>query len=306
MGWKRCLITAGALALLPSMARAGTICDYYQNLDSGMYKSFCGGGSASRPSGAQTSLASSLSISPAALATGPTSYGLEGVYSAIKKFPAQETISYGVVKGFKRKGAGLSVSGGNTFYDNDLIRRYHSTPELETFDSYEKPRGKFVNLTLGAAVSVYEPSPGWALKLGGAIRYGKMTGTWGGGPSALIETPFLRVGTGLMHTKISSQLPYVQLISSLASIRFLFFEFEYNRLDSHDPFHLGPVHIYTGSFRYRGLILTGAVKRSEFEQFGKVRQTHFAIQYLVGNNFGISYLNNFIPGCHSLGLQLFL
>ncbi len=292
----------------PSALQASATCDYYRGVSKALYDAFCGGGGEgkpSRPQGTQSSMSESLNLSAASLPTGPTAFGIESLYSVIKNSPTQNVLGVGLVKGFKRRGAGLSIGGGNSFYDNDLLRRQYSGSELRTFQPYEEPKGKFMNLNLGAAVNVYQMTKTISLNVGGSLRYHKGTDTWGGGPSLLINSPFFSLGTGFTKAKIASDLPRVVFISSLASLRLFILELEYNRLDSRDSFHLGPVHIFTLSLKLGRIILTAAQRRSKYLLESYVVQRHYAAQLLLSSHFAISYMDNYIPGARTAGLQLY-
>jgi hypothetical protein len=286
---------------------AGDICDYYQKNNPALYKNICGGGTRkTRPTGSQSSFSESFSMNSATLSTEPSSYGLESIYTFSKSDMSKSQSNFGIVKGFKKLGAGFSTNQSNTFYNNDLIRRRYLGPLVDNFEPYEDALSKRPNLNLASAVKLLELGDFGVLKLGGALKFNRFTNTWGGGPALLMGTPWVSIGAGFTREKIAILPPRINFFTALVSLRISFLELEYNQLSSNDSFKLGPVHIFTSALRFRGLTLTAAIRQANFYGLGKVQQRHYAIQYLFGKRFSVGYLNNYIPGNHSLGLQAFL
>ncbi len=304
---KRAYVVLICLFFASPRSIAGTMCDAYRESSPDLYKEVCGNeATASRPTGAQSSFSDSLNLNAASIPTGPTSYGAEGLYSFIKTNSSVSTTNFGLVKGFKRYGLGFISGGGNSFYDNDLLRRQYQSPELKDFTPYESPKSTQPNLNFSTAINLFDFAPGVNFNLGATVRYLNSTDTWGGGPSLLFESPYLSIGAGIIQLQIASNLPNTNFTSTLAILKLLFIELEYNRLDALDTFNLGAVEIGTVSLRFRRFILSAAQRRSKYELSGTVTQNFYSIQYLLLGNLSLGFMDNYIPGCRTVGMQIFL
>lgn len=298
-----CLLT------LPE-AFAGSVCSYYRREQPELYKALCKNGStSSKPAGANSSFSDSFNVSSASLPTEPSSYGLEIIGSQIRN--ATETngkpsSNFAIVKGFHKFGAGVSTSGNNTFYGNDVIQRLNGPSLIDTFEPLEPATKGFSNLNIGTSLGLLNPNRGPSVTLGLSARYNKTTGTWGGGPALLLSWTNVTLGAGYTNEKISNFLPQIRFISSLASVRLWLFEAELTRLEDNTGLGLSPIHILTTTMSYKKLILTYAVRRLNYRSEGDVEQTHYAVQYLFSKSLSGGFLFNYIPGTHSLGVQLFL
>lgn len=294
-----CVALLGASPL----AQAESACEYYRRLIPGFKCN--SGGAASTTSGTQSSISASAKINPSSLATEPTGLGVEGLYSVIKGDPSLSYPNFGLVKGFQRKGAGLALGSSHNFYDNDLLRRRFATPDLYDFTTYEPVRGKFSDFSFAVAYTLWQPDPNIKLNIGLSATYLHVPNTWGPGVSVLLSTPWLGIGTGVTRLKIATNFPSIDFFSSLIRLKLVFLDLEYNRLESSDSFNLGPVHIFTVSLKLQNLILTAAQRQTNFYFHGYVTQYHYAVQYLLTNFLSLSYLNNMIPGCHTVGAQIY-
>lgn len=284
-------------------AQAETACEYYRRLIPGFKCN--SGGANNTTSGTQSSISASAKVNPSSLATEPTGLGVEGLYSVIKGDSSLSYPNFGLVKGFQRKGAGLALGSSHNFYDNDLLRRRYATPDLYDFSTYEPVKGKFFDFTFAAALTLWQPDPNVKLNVGLSATYLYVPNTWGPGVSVLLSTPWLGIGTGVTRLKIATDLPYYNFVSSLVRLKLVFLDLEYNRLESSDAFNLGPIHIFTASLKLENWIFTAAQRQSRFFYAGYVHQYHYAIQYLLTNFLSLSYLNNMIPGCHTVGAQIY-
>lgn len=302
VGWAR-TFGLGALLISVRPLAAETMCEYYKKILPGFK---CVQSSRNSTDSSTSSLAESTNLNAASVATEPTGLGIEALYSFLQKDASHNSTTFGIAKGFKRRGAGLSVGGGNSFYENDIVRRRFNTPKLTNFKPYEAPKGKVMNVNLAVGFAIWRPKPTVRLNLGLSLRYLKSTDTWGAGPSFLFTTPFLGFGTGIVRLKVASDLPRINFVSSLVRARLIFLDLEYNRLDSLDKFNLGPVHIFTASLKVRRVILTAAQRQSRYYFHSMVRQYHYAFQYLLSSRISFSYMHNFIPGAHTLGIQAYL
>jgi hypothetical protein len=281
-------------------ASAGSLCDYYRSSTSKtFYNHICSPYNSTKPAGAQNTLSDALKINTSSIPTGPTGYGVEALYSILKRNPTPDNLRFGLVRGFNRAGAALSLGSGDTFYENDILRRQYHEPNLENFEFYNP------SLNIGAAATLVQFTKGVQLKLGLSAHYVDSTESWGGGTSILFETPWISVGTGISRLRVADDIPRINFISSLARLRLFLLELEYNRLDSQDTFDLGPVQIVTASLRMRAAIATFARRHSRYARFGKVFQNYYAFQYLFNDNLSLGYINNYVPGAHTFALQFF-
>lgn len=291
-------------------AFASSLCSYYRKEMPQLYEAVCRNGSAStKPAGANSSFSDSFNISSASLPTEPSSYGLETIGSQIRNFSetnGDPSLNFAIVKGFHKFGAGVSTSGNNTFYGNDVIQRLAGPSQIESFEPLEPATEGFTNLNLGTSIGLLDPHRGPAVTLGLSARYNKVTGSWGGGPALLLTWTNVSLGGGFTDEKISNFLPQLRFTSLLASARFSIFEAEINRLDSNVGYELSPIYILTTTMTYRKLIMTFARRKLSYRSEGDITQDHFALQYLFSKSFSAGFLYNYIPGTNSLAAQFFL
>jgi hypothetical protein len=286
-------------------AHAESLCSYYRRNAPDIYQVLCRKGPvSSKPAGAKSSFSDSFNLNSGALPTEPSSYGLEVLGSMLSN--SEWKPNFAVVKGFKKFGAGVSTSGNNTFYGNDIAQRLYFTPEVETFEPREEERGKLSNLNLGTALELFSPKRGPTVRLGLSARYNKVSDTWGGGPALLLSWTQLSLGAGFTHETVSNAIPRLLFTSYLASYRLWVFEFEYNQLRAGADYGLQPIHIFTTTVSVRRLLLTVAVRRLNYLEYGTVNQSHFAIQYLFSQHFSAGFLVNYIPAAASVGIQYYL
>lgn len=294
-----------------STAFAGSICSYYRSEHPELYKVLCKNGSAStKPAGANSTFSDAFNINSGSLPTEPSSYGLETILSQIRNPPpnGEQKISpnFAIVKGFHKFGAGISTSGNNTFYGNDLPQRLSGPSEIDTFEPFETPRGGLTNLNIGTSLGLLSPQRGPAVTLGLSARYNKITDTWGGGPALLFAWRNVTLGAGFTKEKTSNFLPQTLFTSALASVRLSLFEVELIRLSDNTNLGLKPIYILTTTLTYKKLILSYAVRQLNYLEVGDVSQTHYSVQYLFSKSISAGFLFNYIPGTHSVGVQYFL
>jgi hypothetical protein len=293
------------VACFTTGARADSVCSYYRRNAPEIYKVLCKKGPvSSKPAGANSSFSDSFNLNTGALPTEPSSYGLEIIGSFLPN--DERKPNFALVKGFKKFGAGVSTSGNNTFYGNDIVQRLFGTPLVETFRAREEARGKLTNLNLGTALELHRPKRGPTIRLGISARYNKVSDTWGGGPALLLSWTQFTLGAGFTHETVSNALPRLLFTSYLASFRLWVFEFEYNQLHAGADYGLQPIHIFTTTLSIRRLLLTVAIRQLNFLEHGTVSQTHFAIQYLFSQHISAGFLSNYIPGAASIGIQYYL
>ncbi len=297
-----------ALALWSSQAEAESVCDYYRRETPSLYKIMCTGSSASsKPAGASSTFTSAFSLNTASLPTEPSSFGVESIASYLKTDSLQWSPTFSIIKGFQKFGTGVSTSGNNTFYGNDIVQRAYGKPEIESFEPTEPAKGKVANLNLGTSFKLLELDRGPTVRLGVSARYNKITDTWGGGPGLMLSWKWLTLGGGYTRERVSNYLPRVTFYNLMASTRLSIFEFEYTRLVNRGGFDLEPIQIVSTTAMINRLTLTFAVRKLNYlQQEGDVTQTHFAIQYLFSKNFSAGYLINYIPGTASIGAQVYL
>jgi hypothetical protein len=295
------------ILMLGDQCQASAICDYYKRSNPDLYKIVCANGSAStKPAGANSTFSDSFNISAASLPTEPSSYGLETIGNFIRNDSNARSPTFSLIKGFHKFGTGLSTSGNNTFYGNDMVQRLYGPSSVQTFEVAEEAKGSLINLNLGTSILLLEPKNGPKLTLGTSVRYNKITDTWGGGPALLLSWTHLSLGAGYTRERVSSFLPRSTFTTLLVSTRLSFIELEYSRLLDLTNNGLSPIHIYSASASIRRLTLTAAIRELNYVSEGYVFQTHFAFQYVFSKHFSAGFLFNYIPGANSIGTQIFL
>lgn len=298
-----------AFALGATAGHAETVCQYYRREAPNLYKIMCvnsGGVVESKPAGASSTFSSGFGLNSASLPTEPTSYGLETIASYYNRNGFNWAPTFSLIKGFQKFGTGVSTSGNNTFYGNDIVQRAYGKPEIDSFNPDEPAKGSFVNLNLGTSINVLELPHGPTFRLGLSARYNKTTDTFGGGPGLMVNWNRFTFGGGYTRERVSNYLPRITFYNLMASMRLWIFEFEYSYLKNDGGFDLKPIQIFTTTTTIRRLTLTFAFRRLNYLQYGDVTQTHFAIQYLFSKNFSAGYLVNYIPGTASVGVQVYL
>lgn len=288
-------------------ARADSLCDFYRKSVPSLYKIVCNGRTSStKPAGATSTFSNSFNMNSASLPTEPSNYGFESIVSYIRKDHSQWSPTFSLVKGFHKFGTGISTSGNNTFYGNDIMQRIHGPSLVDTFKPREDPRGELVNLNIGTAVTVFEKRGGLSTRLGLTARYNKTTDTWGGGSGLSASWKSFTAGFGFSRERVSFTLPRIYFLSSMISARAWIFEFEYNLLKNADGYRLSPIHIGTVTASIYRFTLTAAIRKLNYVQEGDVVQMHYGLQYLFSKHFSAGLLFNFIPGANSLGMQFYL
>ena len=288
-------------------AHAGDICDYYRRTSPEVFKLICSGGNRhASVAGTHSSFSDSFNLNAGGLPTEPSSYGLEVIGSYLRQNFGAWNPEFALVKGYHKIGTGISTSGNNTFYGNDVLQRLHGPASLSTFTPIEAPKGYVSNLNVGAALNLIESRRGLSMSVGLSGRYNKTTNTFGGGPGILLGTTDLSVGFGLTREKVSNHLNSIYFGSFLVSAKLSFLEFEYQLLKDSADLGLDPIHILSASAVMGRINLTAAVRRLNYLQEGTVVQPHFALQILLSKVISVAFLWNHIPGANSLAVQYFL
>ena len=310
-----------ALAADTTPARAEDACEMYKRLMPRVYEVRCagGGGGKSRAGEAYSSFADSCNINPASLPTTPTPYGLEVIESypsESDRYPPAPTLA--LIKGFHKIGTAVSTGGNTTFYGNDVGQRvYGTTPDVDVRNP-ETPQGKAFNLNAGTSISLgggggAEPS------LGVSLRYNHITSTIGWGTGLAVSMGKAALGFGVSRETVSNRLPTMTFASAVVAYKLPIVEFEYTYLTCSSPFadpdtsvvsaaapSLNPVHILTATAPLSRLILSTAVRRTNYLLVGDVWQFHAAAQVQIFSHLAVGYLINYIPGTHSIAAQIFL
>lgn len=288
-------------------AHASEPCNHFRTHSPALYDIYCkNGSSSSKPAGASSTFSSSFNINTASLPNEKSNYGLESIGSFVEENESEYGTQFALIKGFSKFGAGISTGSANIFYGNDVYRRLNQGPNLDDFDDPEPVRGKITNLNVGTSFSLLRFGKSAKLSLGTTARYNKITNTWGGGPALLFTSRYLTFGTGFTRERVSNTLPRVSFYSYTVSTRILMFEIQYDQLRDSLGLNLDPIHIGTLTFPLKRLILSGAVRRLNYVNYGHITQYHFAAQFLLSRRFSLGLLHNFIPGTNSVGLQIFL
>lgn len=287
---------------------SASACDTLRSQNSAAYARFCSGNGrmTAGTSAASSTFASSFNLSPATLPTEPSSYGLETIVNGVRSDFSQRSYHFSIVKGFKKFGTGISTGGNDTFYGNDIVRRYYLESQVRDFRPREEAQGHIANLNLGTSVSLLEIGKSTKLSLGGSLRYNKTTNSWGGGPGLLLTAGSLSLGVGYSREYLSKSFPRMTLYSALVGWRVGPFQLQYDALNEKEVSNLHTIHIGTLTTTIRNFILTGAVRRLNYVNEGYVTQYHAALQWLMNRHLSVGYLYNYIPGAHSMGVQIFL
>jgi hypothetical protein len=300
------------LLILPSTVHAETLCDYFKSNVKDMYASFCGdqksrsAGSDTKPAGANSTFSSAFNVSSASIPTEPSSYGVEMIGSFLREHPDQFAPNFSLIKGFNKFGTGISTSGNNTFYGNDIVQRTRGKKILNTFTPLENPKSSFPNLNVGTSFSLFTPKFGPKTILGISLRHNGTTGTVGGGPALMFNWGPFTAGGGFTREKVSNFYPHLTFTQMMASMKLFFFEFEINQLRNLNGPGLDTINIYTGTAYLGRLTLTGAIRKLNTNQDGPFQQPHFAIQYSLSKRITVGFLYNFIPGASSIATQFYL
>jgi len=281
-------------------------CDVIRAQNSAAYARFCQGRPMANTSAANSTFASSFNLSPAMLPTQPSSYGLETIINGVRSDFGQRSYHFSLVKGFKKFGTGISTGGNDTFYGNDLYRRVYLGSQVRDFDEREEAQGHIANLNLGTSISLLEFGKIGKLSIGGSLRYNKLTNTWGGGPGAILSLGRFSLGFGYSRERLSRSFSRTTLYAALVGVRIGPFELQYDALNEKEIQPLHTIHIGTLTTTINRIILTGAVRRLNYVSEGYVTQYHAAIQWLMNQHLSVGYLYNYIPGAHSVGIQVFL
>ncbi len=294
-----------------SAAFADSLCNYYKKEIPYMYKVMCTeGGSTSKPAGANSTFSDSFNVSAAALPTEPSSYGLEVIGSYLRSDIKEFTPTFSLIKGFHKFGAGISTSGSNTFFGNDIVQRATGTPLYKSFAPHEPAITSIPNLNLGTSFELNTPPLGSSMPkfdLGISGRHNQTTDTWGGGPALMVIFNRFTIGGGFTREKISTHLQMVTFTSLLVSTRISIFEFEYTQLRNAGGYALGPVQILSGTISVGKLLFTLAERQAQFLLYQNiVLQPHLALQYQYSKHLSIGAMYNYIPGASSLAMQYFL
>lgn len=298
-------------AFTSPLSYAGSVCDYYRSNAPHMYRLVCNTGkSSTKPAGASSTFSSAFNMTPTALPTEPSSYGLEGIGSFLREPGTGNDYTFALVRGFSKFGTGISTGSNNTFYGDDVIQREQGYAELLTFDSVERARTNRSNLNIGTSFRLFEMFDMFTVKLGTSVRHNQITASWGGGPALAIASPYLTVGAAFTREKVSNLIPAVIFRSYQVSVRYWVFEFEYNQLQNDTQFNQSPIHIFTLTTTIKLLTLTAAQRGFDLRLDDQTRipskQSHFAVQYLFSNHFSAGLLYNYIPGATSVGIQFYL
>jgi hypothetical protein len=294
------------------------MCDIYRQYSSSLYDMMCKGksGGSPRPKSAGSTFSSAFNLNPSQAPTQPTPYGVEGIYSFATgdyyygdKYRA--TYDIGIVKGFKRIGTGISTSSNRTFWGDDVLYRRNSYTEgYNIEDGYETPKSKIPNLNIGTSVEVLSSKSGFSLSLGGSGRWNKTSATTGYGGGFYLAYRRLALGYGVVKEQFSSFYPVTYFHSAMASLKFWYFEMEYDVLYHSLSTGLHPIHIASLTLIHDRLLVTGAVRTLDYSHSidgnGRwINQYYVSVQYRFSSNLVGGYLMNYIPGTQSAAMQVF-
>ncbi len=291
-----------------SLALAESNCDYIKREFPDRYNATCGSGGAGgvKPASASSTFSEGFNVTPAALPTEPSSYGIEVIGSFLLGNLGDWSPTFSIVKGFHKFGTGISTSGQNIFYGNDVVGRVSEGPLVTSFEPTETAKSSYPNLNLGTSWSVLDIKNGPQFVLGVSLRHNKITDTWGGGPGLVMNWKRFTLGGGFTREQVSNYLPTITFASYVFSVRISLLELEYNRLQSFGGPALTPIHIFTATLHVNKLLLTAALREVQYYSSGTVYQPHFAFQYSLSRHVSCGMLYNYIPGAISLATQVLL
>lgn len=301
-------IVGFALAVLSPgpWAFAADSCDFYKRHVPFLYKMLCKYQRTAKTAGGNSTFANGFNITPGALPTEPTSYGLETIASSLRVSPRTISPDFALIKGYHKVGTGISTASANTFFSNDLLERAKAGPLLTTFDPIEQPTGHVTNLNIGLAIAIPPRTKTFETNLGLSLRYNKTTNTLGGGPGLLMSKGPLTWGVGVTSEQVSKDWPSIIFMNAMLSARVSFFEFEYDFLKNAGGIPLEPVNIWMVTSYIGRLNLSVALRHLNYIHGGEVFQEFASIQMLFSRHLSLGFLYNYIPGADSLALQLYL
>lgn len=289
-------------------AKAGDLCDHYRRTSPRIYRMVCGsnGHRKANTAGARSSFSDGFNLNSGSLPTEPTGYGFETIGSYLRNDLSAWTPTFAIVKGYQRFGTGVSTSGNNTFYGNDVLRRARGPVIPDSFAPLERPEGKIANLNAGAAINLFSTKRGFSARLGLSARYNKTTGTMGGGSGLLFNTRSFTFGAGFTRERVSNFFGPIWFGSFFVGYKLSIFEVDYLVLTNSLGLGLKPIHVLTSTATLGRVLLTAAGRRLNYLPAGDVLQPYFAVQILVSSSLSIGTIYNYMPGSNSIAAQYFL
>jgi hypothetical protein len=282
-----------------SSAQAFDACQYLKILDCRNLNMSSGA--------ALPSLSASEKLNPASIPSRPTPIGLEVIGSNVDTTQTSNKFNLALVKGFERMGAAVSTEAGDTFYTYNYAQAFEGTPSEGLIDT-GSGHGIVPSLNLGTAVAIPVGPLAKILNpsLGLLAHYDNLTQRWGLGSGINLTIKFVSAGFSFLQVPVVDGSNLI-LLSTMFGLQFGLAQLEYAQLKYTDSLlDTRPAHITTLSLHFRKVILTAGMKVFKNVE-DEVRKSYLGgIQFLVSRHFATGYLYNFRPGCHSLGMQIFL
>lgn len=299
-------------------AFAGAVCDDLRKDSPHLFSLYCtkdGGSGNTKPAGTNSSFSESFKINPASLGTEKSLYGIEVIPTRLENGAGPKFPNISLIKGFHRFGTGISTTGGNTFFSNDLYQRVAGSSKLKSLDDPEPAKGKFTNLNVGTSFLLLNMKAFPRVQLGLSGRYNRITNTVGGGPAILLSTRYLSAGYGLSREKVSNYFPITNFQTFIVSLRLLALEIEYNQTSTpagattstlSSSTNVPPTQILSASYPIHNFIFTIAGRKLQYLKEGDITQYHFAVQFFATPHIAVGFMHNYLPGGNSIGTQFYL
>lgn len=297
-----------------SNAQAMDICTQYENTIPlpNWYTTYCVINKSSVGGGFAT-YADAFSMNPSAIPTINLPFGLEASYSAAasgETLPSKFNLS--ILKGFDGFGIGLASNSDDSIFSNRSIRS--ATKFKQTLDTSYLPQGSTLPSLNGAiALSLGSSFP----QIGLLGRYDKNYKTINPGIGASYHISYFSFGVSLIKEAKNIDYPSATIYTFNLGGKILAVNFEYakivtdmdrvpisgTRITSTGP---SSANLFTASTNIAAFTFSGALRNTQTADLQNESIYHASVRYQLTSGINLAYFYNYVPGYHTLSLQLFI
>ena len=250
--------------------------------------------------GAYPSFAESFNVNPAAIPTSPTPLGVEYVYSPSASSVDGSNRNFAFIRGFNRMGAAFSTNSDNTFYSNSYSQGLLSGNLASAESIIPTLNFGFSKALLAGLSSSFQPT------LGAALRYSSSKNVVGYSLGASINSKRLSLGINFLQVPNSGLWPKEVQLGWSASLDYDWWVADLTYMKSTILRSYSSLMAGTLGLRARSQVLSAATKVIPETFVNMNFEYMLGLQIQFSTRIMVGYFINYLPGVHSLSLQVLL
>ncbi len=303
--------------LFPAAAQAADMCQFYEEFCPGYVREAI-------PGGSYPSFSDTFNVNPASIPTTLTPIGVE---STLVHGEGSGKMNFALIKGFPQLGFGMASNNDDTFYAYNMKQALKGTSVTDQVYGFSPGDTAMSSLNFGTAVAPFPktllgfiPLPVFGVNL----RYNQLTRNWDWQYGASLNTSFLTVGYSHRKSVGSNEnasiyagrptlgIPTIttNALSVALNLKYISADYTVLSIDTASQalqileMFSKPVTILTVRLAVSAFSATVAQRQTYDINNNKVSTTLVAAAWNFLPYAALGYQRNYVPGAHSLSLQV--